>query len=935
MNGQQKHQITNFLEDKREHSGHSTHVSMSHPKGKFRLGRKDYDTLFELLKARKRGDERLGVAESPVGEYLPILVDVDLKVKESSLSYDDDDKIPEMRCLYTEEQIQELVEVYQRVLKDICGDNVDDEKLKVVLLEKPMYRQIVGGVSYIKNGFHLHFPFLFLDKKYIRVHLIPRVHAWLSDRGLFDDIGLTNSIDIIDKSVIVNPWLMYGCTKEGDDMKPYKVSGVYTSTRSFITFTAAFSSSVVFNSDEDEVDLSADNAEDHIARILSIRPNHRPISEIRPNLAPPAYLKDDIPETVDLSNAHSDMFSNPVKDLAEARETMQFLASHRAETYSDWMKVGWICMNISGGSREGFELWNDFSKQSVKYDEGECLDKWNNSMVRRLKPGLGSLIYFAKTDNPEGYAAWRKTKNENRVMDAIQTGGTHNDLARMMFSMFRTKFRCSSVSSKTWYQFIDHAWQAMEEGTYLRAKISDPEDGLVGCFMKAIEKQRTVLASESDEAAKKMHEHRIKELYKINLNLKDSAYKNKVMRECMEVFYDSKFPGLLNTNKMLVAFENGVYDLNENVFRDGMPEDYISIKMPTAYRHFNRADDAVKHVERFLMQVFPDPSVRKYFLDVYCEIFEGGNRRKIMLMWTGDGDNAKSVTQSLLEKLLGPLAIKFETTLLSGAKTKMGNAAPEMARAKPPVRHATMDEPDGDEKLNCGKMKMLTGGDSYWARDLYAKGADVMEITPMFTLTMLCNNLPQWRHADKAAWNRIRVIPFESNFVGPEISCPDSFEEQLKMKRFPVDRSFNDKVPGMLEALAWYLLQHRAGWPDDNGNRTEFPSPAPEKVRRATIEYERKNDAVRQFLSVEYEECAGGKINGDVMWEGFKDWWKANHAGSAEMQVKDAESFYKKLSLIWGPPISTSMIKCLKSSFWAGYKSVSRMRMAEEDDDYD
>jgi hypothetical protein len=64
-------------------------------------------------------------------------------------------------------------------------------------------------------------------------------------------------------------------------------------------------------------------------------------------------------------------------------------------------------------------------------------------------------------------------------------------------------------------------------------------------------------------------------------------------------------------------------------------------------------------------------------------------------------------------------------------------------------------------------------------------------------------------------------------------------------------------------------------------------------------------------------------------------WWKANHAGSEEMQVKDAESFYKKLSLIWGPPVSTSMIKCLKSAFWMGYKSVSRMRMDEEDDDYD
>ena len=165
-----------------------------------------------------------------------------------------------------------------------------------------------------------------------------------------------------------------------------------------------------------------------------------------------------------------------------------------------------------------------------------------------------------------------------------------------------------------------------------------------------------------------------------------------------------------------------MYDLEQNIFRDGLPEDYISVKMPIQYKTFNRGDDDVKQLELFLEQMFPDYSVRKYFLDVYSEIFEGGNSRKIVLIWTGNGDNGKSVTQKLLEKLLGKLAIKFETTLLSGAKTKMGVASPEMARAKPPVRHATMDEPDNDEKLNCGKMKMLSGGDSYWGERSISEG---------------------------------------------------------------------------------------------------------------------------------------------------------------------------------------------------------------------
>jgi len=905
MNGQSQNNnttcsdITEFLESKRtDVNEYVSHVSLGQRKGKFRLGRKDYDTLYDLLPQSNITD--LGLAEKPKGDYMPVLVDVDLKVKlaEDEVLYDNPD---EKRFLYTIDHVKRLVIVYQNVIREICADGLDEDRLKCVLLEKPYTEKKIGEHSYVNNGFHLHFPDCIMDKKCIRVHLFPRVKKQVEDAGIFDDIMVDDKSQILDDAVVSNPWLMYGCKKDGPNMHPYLATCCFDSHGSEKSVQETLKNCEIFDYQADQIDLSEENVMTHIARIMSIHVTHRQVTEVRSNLIAPSGLRNEIPEVVNLSNSHVDMFSNPTKDLAQASQVIKFLSSQRADVYSDWMKIGWILYNISGGSREGFDLWNDFSKSSVKYDETEILDKWTNSMERRSTPGLGTLIFMAKADNPEQYEQWTKEKYNESVLSTIQTGGTHNDLARMMFAMFRTRFRCASVSNRKWFQFIDHAWEEMEEGTFLRSKISDGDDGLVAVFESQIKEQRAILAGEADEAAKKMHEHRISALQKIILQLKNATYKNNIMREAQEVFYDKKFLRNLDQDRMKVAFNNGVYDLEQNIFRDGLPEDYISVKMPIQYKTFNRGDDDVKQLELFLEQMFPDYSVRKYFLDVYSEIFEGGNSRKIVLIWTGNGDNGKSVTQKLLEKLLGKLAIKFETTLLSGAKTKMGVASPEMARAKPPVRHATMDEPDNDEKLNCGKMKMLSGGDSYWARDLFQKGSDAMEVTPMFTLTLLCNSLPQLRHPDRATWNRIRVIPFESNFVDID-KCPKTYEEQMRQKKFPVDRNFGDKIPGMLEVLAWYLLKHRAGWPDANGKRTEFPAPDPPKVKNATMEYERQNDVIREFLETEYEESNTGSVKGQVIWENFKEWWKNNHVGYTEMPCADAQDFFRKLREKWGEP---------------------------------
>ena len=153
--------------------------------------------------------------------------------------------------------------------------------------------------------------------------------------------------------------------------------------------------------------------------------------------------------------------------------------------------------------------------------------------------------------------------------------------------------------------------------------------------------------------------------------------------------------------------------MKNNIFRQGLAEDYISKNIPIDYQEYNESDEAVQNVIEFLQKIFPDKSIRTYFLDTYSDIFVGGNPQKKVYLWTGDGDNGKSITQTFFEKMLGELAIKFNTQYFTGKKTSTGSANPELARAAPPVRHVTMEEPDADEQLNIGELKKLSGGDSF------------------------------------------------------------------------------------------------------------------------------------------------------------------------------------------------------------------------------
>ena len=867
-----------------------SHVSMGHTRGKYNFNRQDLEEFWKVYMntIEKNPTVSIGVAEKPQ-HYLPVLVDIDIKVKE-----DEEDSIDE---LHNDKHIKETINVYQSVLRNIVED-CTDKHLLCVVLEKDLYRITKNGITYAKHGFHLHFPNCFLNKVDQEVHLIPRAQILIQELKVFEDIGFEDSSKLIDKASCTNPWLLYGARKQ-NDMDPYILSKIYNSEGVEVTLEKAFRKYKIYDLKEQSIKIKG-KVKQYLPRILSIIPYGRDVCEVRHGLISP--LKEKLKEV--RKNTKEYKKKSVTHNLEAVSKLLPMLSDFRAEDRNEWMTIGWALFNISEGCHEGLDLWCDFSSRCEEhYDEAVCMYQWDRMVTKEIT--LGTIAYYASIDSPEKYKEYQREQADKYMHESL--GGSHNDIAKILYAEYGNEFVCASIASKSWFQFKGHCWEPIEDGIFLRKKISGD---IVERFLEVGKEILTQLSGATDKGDNAMYETRFKQVQNMIKSLKSSPFKSNVMKENQEVFYDKRFREKLDTNPALFPFNNGVYDLNLNIFRPGRPEDFISKTAPIDYDpDMDENDEGVQSIHDYLEKVFPDKSIRKYFLDISSDIFYGGNNQKQVYFWTGEGDNAKSVTQGFFEKMLGKLSIKFNTTVITGKKVQSGAANPELARAGGGVRMATLEEPNSDEMINIGILKNLSGNDTYYARDLFEKGKEGREITPMFKLVFICNKLPKLKYSDKATWNRIRVIPFESTFCRPDDPAPESFEEQLRQKRFPMDKEFGEKIPGLLKAFAWVLLNHR------KHIKERFE---PEKVRMATAVYRKQNDIYRQFVEECIAEESDKYINLTELYLQFKEWFRDSLPSHTVPIKNEVEEYFTRL---WDEPT--------KGKKWKGY----RIRTLQDDID--
>jgi P4 family phage/plasmid primase-like protien len=517
------------------------------------------------------------------------------------------------------------------------------------------------------------------------------------------------------------------------------------------------------------------------------------------------------------------------------------LKDARFTEYNQWVQVGICLHNIHP---ELLDVFLDFSSQDDKqYNEAECINKWNSLTFRNDgdRLGEGTLRYWSREDDREEYDRIEST-NVDRLVTAA-CSGTEHDVACVIHAKFRDHYICSDFGKNVWYRWAGHIWKETDRGVDLQLKLSKQIAGVFFAKMQNIgnDMANRGLTSCTSEGKGdcgfceycEMEKKRTG-LNQIYTKLKTTRFKDNVMKECRELFFDEEFTKKIDSNKDLIAFNNGVLELLDDFkFRDGKPEDYLSFSTGIDYDPDRNYYDyeAWPKVDSFMKQVLPDHEVREYFMKHLATNLVGGNTAQKFHIMTGSGSNGKSMIMNLTSTALGDYACTVPISLFTQKRKGSGSAAPEVIRLKG-RRFVTMQEPDESIALNTGLMKEITSGENMYARDLFKSGTE-FEVQAKFHLA--CNDKPKINTTDGGTWRRLVVINFTSKFV----------PKPVEPYEYPMDETIQFTVKSKEWATPFlnYLVHILK---EGKGLRKLH---APDKVMEYTSEYRNDNDGIAKFIA--------------------------------------------------------------------------------------
>jgi P4 family phage/plasmid primase-like protien len=803
------------------------------------------------------------LTEKQLEDNGPILVDLDFRYEFSVT-----------KRLHTPEHIQDMIELYLEQIKELF---VFEEKkpFPIFIMEKPTVNRVVDK-QITKDGIHMIIG-IQMDRT---LQLILREKI-VKKLGTIWELPLTNDWDsVLDEGIskgCIN-WQMYGSQKPGYEaykLTHYVVAELDTTDNEWMTTPKHTK----------DFDLSKDLC------LLSAQCSTHPKFEINPKIKD-EYTKrlglgnklkkskgkgkvnlvlvdeeDDVIGLDDIVNLETlnravDNFINSLKINEQSiKETHSYTQILPAKYYQpgshllnrqvafalkhtdDRLFLSWILLRSKA---EDFEfdtipkLYNDWKHSFNKKHDG---------VTRR------SIMYWAKQDAFEEYEKVKKDTIDYYIEETIFEAGDF-DYAMVLYHMFKDKFVCTSITNKIWYVFNNHRWE-LDEGYALRMIISKE------LFQLYSEKQHQCLANAQNyEPSDEMHEknqRKIKKIAEICLKMKKTNDKNNIMREAMEIFFDKNFNASMDANPYLLCFTNGVFDFKNKIFRDGYPQDYVTMTTHIPYIKYDieSSKQITEDIMKFMEQLFPQTQLAAYMWEHLASSLIGIKKEHVFNIYRGSGSNGKSILTDLMSQALGDYKGTVPITLVTEKRNAIGGTSSEVMALKG-VRYAVMQEPSKDAVINEGVMKELTGGDPLQARALFSNSEIFI---PQFSLVVCTNELFEVKSNDDGTWRRMKLIDFISKFISEGETYRDTTTHV-----FPKDKSLKEKLPAWAPVFISMLVKIAC---ETNGEVKDCL-----EVISASNKYRQGQDAIAGFINDKIVKDVDGSIGKKILNDVFKEWFQ-------------------------------------------------------------
>jgi phage/plasmid-associated DNA primase len=131
----------------------------------------------------------------------------------------------------------------------------------------------------------------------------------------------------------------------------------------------------------------------------------------------------------------------------------------------------------------------------------------------------------------------------------------------------------------------------------------------------------------------------IKAVRFVRKKLNELSFIENIINLGNQFFENLEFFNNLNSKKNIIPFNNGIYDLTTNTFRNGERTDYIELLFNYPYDNTVSNSD----VYTFIEQILPDKSIRDYVLKRFSDCLNGDIENTNFLFFIGnEGANGKS-----------------------------------------------------------------------------------------------------------------------------------------------------------------------------------------------------------------------------------------------------------------------------------------------------
>lgn len=595
--------------------------------------------------------------------------------------------------------------------------------------------------------------------------------------------------------------------------------------------------------------------------------------------------------------------------------------------YDKWIKMG--RMLKSAGADE--DIFHEFSKLSSKYDRDVCAQKWET---------------FTVDHNPDILYMYVNSRYPEIIADVMK--GSLENMSHLSYSIaFTMAHRYSSSyvydpDIDTWFFKENNKWREDRSRVRMVKLMLDK-------FMKEVENQ--LIGLKAREKKGEAVSNRIEEFKKIQEKCQNGRL-DKDWNALQSAFCKCDFSRNLDSCQNLIGFENGIIDLagnyvcnekNEYVLKEQTDEDgeilrdqsgkpiYVRLRDPTKYdirtpgiyldkngnermefvsmstgysfyseeylkennsSEYRRQKKLQKKLQNYLTQVFPDKTLKEYFLCTMAIALNGAVNPQIIHFWTGTnkfqtGSNSKSLLSDLMRQVFGDYAQTAASTILTNppAGAEKPNPALMALRNR---RLVFFNEPESGKDLQSETIKQLTGDDEISAREL---NKPQITFKNKAMLNVLANDIGRPSQTDDGFWRRIKFIPFQSKFVlEPDDPKYDKIRKDKagNVKVHPLDYSMTDKLEYWRLPFMWLLLETHAKLATK-----KFKLPKCALVDKYTKKYETEHDIVKEWL----KECTAFDEGSIVTFAELK----VNRNAEISRRFPTDKKLREEIETKWGP----------------------------------